>query len=207
MTWRRKGAADVCGLRIGSLILSLFFAVDSFAGAKELPRLPPPQFLDTEVTAYYRFNQDCERVRTLDFSLSFNGTPSNNVEVAFGTDADHDGRLAPHETGVVIGWESGRYFIERFRTGERTEEPSVGAPAARRRLEWHCKVADNRTEFVSFAATNDFGAVFADLSSACPRWLYDRDWNLVRMTARGLDTQSERFLVDVDFRGFSVSLR
>ena len=45
-----------------------------------------------------------------DSKLDFNGTPSNNVEVAFGTDADGDRSLSLDETDVVIGWECGRYF-------------------------------------------------------------------------------------------------
>lgn len=185
-----------------------FASVAVFAvSGKEMRRLPAPEFADTEVTAHHRLDQTGGGVRTLDFWLSFDGTPSNNVEVAFGTDADADGRLAPQETDVVIGWECGRYFVERFRTGERVEEDGVGTNGIARTLDWHYRVGKDKVEFKAFTVTNETGVAFADLSVARPEWLYGRDWNLMRMTARGVDVQNERFFVDIQFKGFVMTLR
>ena len=188
--------------------LLAFAAAAAFAvSGKEMRRLPAPEFADTEVTAHHRLDQTGGGVRTLDFWLSFDGTPSNNVEVAFGTDADADGRLAPQETDVVIGWECGRYFVERFRTGERIEDDGVGTNGVARTLDWHYRVGKDRVEFKSFTATNETGVAFTDLSATRPEWLYGRDWNLMRMTARGVDVQNERFFVDIQFKGFVMTLR
>lgn len=188
--------------------LLAFAAAAAFAvSGKEMRRLPAPEFADTEVTAHHRLDQTGGGVRTLDFWLSFDGTPSNNVEVAFGTDADADGRLAPQETDVVIGWECGRYFVERFRTGERIEEDGIGTNGVARTLDWHYRVGKDRVEFKSFTATNETGVAFTDLSATRPEWLYGRDWNLMRMTARGVDVQNERFFVDIQFKGFVMTLR
>jgi len=88
-------------------------------------QLPASEFLDTEVSAHHRLEQP-GIVNFLDFSLAFNGTASNNVEVAFGRDADGDNVLAVHETEMIVGWRCGRYFIENFRTGETVEETNVG---------------------------------------------------------------------------------
>ena len=175
--------------------------------AEIVRQLPPPEFIDTEVFAMQRLEQPAFGLRGLDFRLDFNGTPSNNVEVAFGRDGDGDGALAPHETDVVVGWECGRYFIERFRTGERIEEPDVGTNDVERSLAWHYTLRKSGKVFKAFTATNEVGAVFAQVSTNAPAWLYSRDWNLMRLSARGVDVQGERFEVDVQSSGFSINLR
>ena len=169
--------------------------------------LPPPEYADTEVTAHHRLEQPASGLRGLDFRMDFNGTTSNNVEVAFGRDLDANGSLAPYETDVVVGWECGRYFIERFRTGERIEEPNVGTNGVERSLAWHYDVRKNGKVFRAFVATNEVGAAFAPASTNAPSWLYDRNWNLMRLTARGVDVQGERFEVEVKNSGFFVNLR
>ena len=61
--------------------------------------------------------------------------------------------------------------------------------------------------FKAFTATNEVGAAFAQVSTNAPAWLYSRDWNLMRLTARGVDVQGERFEVEVQTSGFSINLR
>ena len=61
--------------------------------------------------------------------------------------------------------------------------------------------------FRAFVATNEVGAAFALVSRDAPSWLYDRNWNLMRLTARGVDVQDERFEVEVKSSGFFVNLR
>ena len=169
--------------------------------------LPQSEYADTEVSTTHRLEQPELGFRGLDFRLDFNGTPSNNVEVAFGRDEDSDGALAPHETDVVVGWECGRYFIERFMTGERIEEPNVGTNDVARSLAWHYTLRKRGKVFRAFVATNEVGAAFAPVSRDAPSWLYDRNWNLMRLTARGVDVQDERFEVEVKSSGFFVNLR
>ena len=186
-------------------VLAILVPVMAFGVTVE--SLPPPQFVDTEVSATHLLEQPAFGLRGLDFRLEFTGTPSNNVEVAFGRDGDEDGALAPHETDVVVGWECGRYFIERFRTGERIEEPDVGTNDVERSLAWHYTLRKSGKVFKAFAVTNEVGAVFAQVSTNAPAWLYSRDWNLMRLTARGVDVQGERFEVEVQSSGFSINLR
>ena len=188
--------------------LFLFGLMMPFAAAGVgLPQLPAPEFLDTEVSATYRLEQSVFGLCGLDFRLDFNGTPSNNVEVAFGRDLDANGSLAPHETAVVIGWECGRYFIERFRTGERIEEANVGTNDVARSLAWHYDVRKGGKVFKTFTASNEVCAAFASVSTNTPAWLYDRSWDLMRLTARGVDVQDERFEVDVQSSGFLIHLK
>ena len=188
-----------------SLMAAVAFALSASGAAVE--PLPAPEFADTEVSAHHALEQGPFGLRGLDFRLEFAGTPSNNVEVAFGRDGDEDGALAPHETDVVVGWECGRYFIERFRTGERIEEPDVGTNDVERSLAWHYTLRKSGKVFKAFTATNEVGAVFAQVSTNAPAWLYSRDWDLMRLTARGVDVQGERFEVEVQTSGMSIHLR
>ena len=186
----------------------LFFVwLPIVAVGAELPQLPTPEFLDTEVSATHQLEQPAFGLRGLDFRLDFNGTPSNNVEVAFGRDLDANGSLAPHETDVIVGWECGRYFIERFRTGERSEEANDGTYDVARSLAWHYDVRKGGKVLKAFTASNEVCVAFASVSTNTPAWLYDRDWNLMQLTARGVDVQGERFEVDVRSSGLLIHLR
>ena len=186
---------------------ALFLLLPTVAFGVTVGSLPPPQFIDTEVSATHRLEQPAFGLRGLDFRLDFNGTPSNNVEVAFGRDLDADGSLAPHETDVIIGWECGRYFIECFRTGERIEETNVGTNDLARLLAWHYDVRKGGKVLKAFTASNEVCAAFASVSTNTPAWLYDRNWNLMQLTARGVDVQGERFEVDVRSSGFLIHLK
>ena len=190
--------------KLSCIIAVVVFAL--YVDGMTVERLPVPGFVDTEVTAHHLLDQP-STVSFLDFSLVFNGTASNNVEVAFGHDADADGELAPHETDVVIGWECGRYFIENFKTGETVGDANVGTNGIERSLDWHYHVRGGRTVLESFAATNEVGAAFVDISANRPAWLYGGDWNLMRLTARGVDVQDERFEIEVRTKGFFIHLR
>ena len=192
-------------MRLRHLICAAFSTSASLFGAV-VGKLPVSEHPDTEVTAHHRLEQP-ENVDNLDFSLAFNGTASNNVEVAFGVDADGDGKLALDETEMVIGWDCGRYFIRNFQTGETIEEDAVGSQSVRRLIEWHYRIYGNRTTLKSFAVTNETGEVFAELSAAKPQWLYNGNWNLMRLAARGIDAQDEVFNVDVCRKGIVIILR
>ena len=189
------------GLR--SLFFAAFSALAMPVFGIDIGQLPAPGYLDTEVTAHYPLDQP-ENVDNLDFSLVFNGTASNNVEVAFGTDADSDGKLSLDETDMVVGWDCGNYFVENFKTCKVVKELNVGTQGCNRSLDWHYRIYGNRTALKTFAATNELGVAFAALSAAKPGWLYDGNWNLMRLTARGVDAQRESFSVDVWRKGIVI---
>ena len=77
-----------------------------------VPALPESAHADTEVTTNIPFNATRSDARGFGVSLDFTGTASNCVQVAFGHDGDGDGVLSPGETGLVLGWRAGWYFIE-----------------------------------------------------------------------------------------------
>ena len=123
-------------------------------------------------------------------------SPSHNVEVAFGTDADGDGVLDLGETDCVIGWDCGAWFVRKGADGacqmengewkiENGVEPEV------RTLSWRVRVRTDGTPF-RLEATADGTLVFADLPLES---IYSPSWNLLRLTGRGLDASLENFFV------------
>ena len=49
--------------------------------------------------------------RRLVFSLELQATPTNNVEVAIGHDANCDGHLSIDETALAVGYDCGEWFV------------------------------------------------------------------------------------------------
>ena len=190
-------------MRLRYLIFMAFPAFAMPVFGIDVGKLPAPEYLDTEVTVTYPLVQP-ENVDCLDFSLVFNGTVSNNVEVAFGIDSDGDGKLSLDETDMVVGWDCGSYFAENFRTCEVVKELNVGTQGCSRSLAWHYRIYGNRATLKAFSATNELGVAFAALCTAKPEWLYNGNWNLMRLTARGVDAQREAFSVDVRRRGIVI---
>ena len=186
-------------------VFTFVFACAFSTLARPLPPLPVSEFADTEVTACHSLDQAMPSVCGLKFDLAFGGTPSNNVEIAFGQDDDGDGSLSFWESDVRVGWDCGRYFIERVPTGERFEEVSVGTNGEARILRWGCALKHRVMRGLS--VSNEVGAAFAAITAAPPNWLYDANWDRMRLTARGPDARGERFDVEVSTTGIAVIFR
>ena len=188
----------------------IFVLVFSFvcvlaSSARELPALPDSTFADTEVTAHHPLDLPPTNVNGLNLEIAFSGTSSNNVEIALGHDEDGDGELSFDEASVRLGWDCGVYFVERVATGDRFEETSVDSDDAVRLLRGNCAV--KRRALRSLSVATEAGAAFADLTASPPGWLYDANWNLMRLTARGIGLRDARFAVEVATTGVSVILR
>ena len=170
--------------------------------------LPPAVHADTEVMTNVPFTAALDAAGRFAFDLSCRATPSNNVEVAFGTDADGDGVLDLGETDCVIGWDCGAWFVRKGADGacqmengewkiENGVEPEV------RILSWRVRVVADGTPS-RFEATADGSPAFADLPLEST---YSPSWNLLRLTGRGLDASLEAFTVSVTPDGTTFIMR
>ena len=88
----------------GALTAQRLFAV-------EVPAMPGAEFADTEVSTNVALSVGAARNRRLVFSVELQASPSNNVEVAVGCDADADGRLSLAESALVVGYDCGEWFV------------------------------------------------------------------------------------------------
>ena len=170
--------------------------------------LPPAVHADTEVSTNVPFTATLDAAGRFAFDLSCRATPSNNVEVAFGTDANGNGVLEPEETDRVVGWDCGSWFTRKGADGacqmengewkiENGVEPEV------RTLSWRVRVRTDGTPF-RLEATADGTLVFADLPLEST---YSPSWNLLRLTGRGLDASLEAFTVSVTPDGTTFIMR
>mgnify|MGYP003291515615 CR=1 FL=1 len=189
-----KALCIACGLCAG---LYQCFAVG-------ISELPPSDFADTEVTTNFPAAFGTNDNHFL-FSLVFDSTPSNNVQAAFGCDADSDGILSAEETDLIVGWDCGRWRIDGPGVGSSLERSPVTADASKV-LSWNLC-----TRFCRIPRTLELKEngvdVLPELSSAPCVWFYNPDWNLVRLTARGLDDPDARFAVRMDNDGFKLIVR
>ena len=90
----------------------LFFAVAALAASAsfgwtiQVPSMPVSPYADTEVSTNIPVNKADIGYSDLNFRL--NGTPTNNLELAFGTDANTNGVLDAEEVETRFGWRGGR---------------------------------------------------------------------------------------------------
>jgi hypothetical protein len=77
----------------------------------EIPALPMSEFADTEVSTNFTFAVGGGGGCRLVFSLELEATPTNNVEVAIGCDADENGILSLNEAALAVGYDCGEWFV------------------------------------------------------------------------------------------------
>ena len=182
-------------MRRAMTVLLLVGAMFAWSSQPTALSLPPVAHPDAEVVTNVPLPMLSQRAGKFAFSLGCRATPTNNVEIAFGTDADEDGVLAPRETRLVVGWDSGCWFVRRGFSGERSEvwRPSSDLP---RMLSWELSLG-LRAVPRRLAVYEGTEALDFELSPTTPNWLYDANWNLMRLTGRGLEGHGEAFAVQV----------
>ena len=75
-----------------------------------IPGLPQSAFADTEVSTNIAFAVERPAMTRIEFTVALDATPTNNGEVAIGTDANSDGNLAVEEAAYVFGYDCGAWF-------------------------------------------------------------------------------------------------
>ena len=154
--------------------------------------LPSVVHADTETTTNVSFTASLDVAGRFSFDLSCRATPSNNVEVAFGTDANANGVLDPEEVDRVVGWDCGAWFTRKGSDGEYVSA-AVESPDEVRTLSWKLQVGASGLPSRLDAKTGGV-PVFVGLPLDS---VYSPSWNLLKLTGRGLDASLETFSVTV----------
>ena len=169
-------------LTVGCLVAGV-----TMARQQNLARPAPSQFADTEVSTNVPCALDLPSLKEYRIGLGLVGTPSNNVEVALGHDADGDGVLSLDEAAVSLAWDCGEWMARGI--GEEGQVPLM----------------------TSGPDTNGFVvaeiAVAVSNHKAKPAWLYDRTWDLVRVTRRGVDDPEERVSLYTRVAGLMILVK
>ena len=148
-------------------------------------RLAPSPFADTEVSTNVTCNLNLPSLKMYRLALGLVATPSNEVEVVIGADADRDGRLSFDEQGVVLACDGDEWIA--FGLGG-VIEPVIGGPDTNG-VVWAYIEVDIRRH------------------KSNPAWLYSDTWNLMKVTRRGVDDPLELVKLETRTSGTVVILR
>ena len=168
------------------------------AAEVQLPPAPPPAFADTESVTNAALGGAVATARLLRCTVELTATPSNNVEVAFGRDADGDGALAEGEAAMRLSWDCGAWFLE---SGTNRFEAAVAEPPSPARFELSLRV-DERGAPVVWSC-----GAFTNLPVRPPAWLFSRGWDVVRLSVRGFGPRDESVSVRFDADASVLILR
>ena len=187
--------------------IAVLIAASAWGRAAVPAALPPAVHADTETVTNVPFAVALDAAGRLSFDLVCRATPSNNVEVAFGRDADGNGRLDVGEEDCTVGWDCGAWFVREGADGEPLAAVPEQSPTGDvRTLSWRRWVgADGTPSRLDARADGD--AVFGALADAPPAWLHSPSWNLLRLTGRGIDAPLGSFSVAVTPDGTTFFVR
>ena len=148
----------------------LAFALSASATVRTLPTPPPSNFIDTEASTNVVFAplQEDTRQYVLRFAGDF--SPSNDLEVAFGGDANGDDDLSPEETEARFGVDCGEKKV-------KVEERGSGVSPL---------IEDGSSAFLT--SGEDAASPLAGSTSRFDlRLTRDQQarWNLMKVTQRG----------------------
>ena len=178
-------------------LLGVLLAFDTSAVAMRLPPLPASSFADTVVTTNVPM---CAVTPSTNWKFNFmlECVPaSNSVQVAWGRDVNANGILEPEETRMVVGRNRHGVFVENPISAERFEQslPVHGLNAESISLRVSLD-ADGRP--LRFDARSEFGSIlFPFWRTEPPVWLFDQEWNLMRVTVRGVGVAEESIRLSV----------
>lgn len=182
---------------------SLFVCIGKGDTVRPAP-FPLPAYADTEMSTNCTLAAWTDRSDKFEVALSFDATPSNNVQVAFGRDHDQDGVLALDETEIILGWDCGQWFVRFFSPEWRefTEDAGGG------RREFRLTAELDRSGALRTVVLRDgedaiLQTIPADLRNA----LYSKEWSLARFTVRGVDRPHESLMVKLTGKGMMFLVR
>ena len=184
-----------------------------------VPTQPVSPYADTEVSTNCVLHRSRIDARTFDVHFQFEGTPTNNLEVAFGRDSNTNGVLDVQEIDTVYGWRGGRYFIENVRAWERIETVAAtnalcgvidihlenDAELVPRRFTATCGISPERSE-PRQRSLEGCEAAFTQFATP-PPWLFRSDWTLMKVTRRGVGVPSEWIRCDIGYNCFTIRIR
>ena len=181
-------------------VLLLPFAI--YGRPLAVPALPESGFADTESSTNIVVDASDECWCRLDVRLAANATPSNNVQIALGTDANANGVLEPVETDVVLGWDSGAWFLKDERADWSRQWPKTAGTR-----ELACSLRIIHQEARALRVSDGDEALFDAEVPDIPKSLFNPDWNLLRVTSRGKALRDEFVALKLTRSGFLLEIR
>ena len=163
-------------------MLVIVFNVSISAFGVTVSALPQSEYADTEVSTNIAFAVERPAMTRIEFTVALDATPTNNVEVAIGTDTNSDGNLAVEEAAYVFGYDCGAWFAR-----------SAGL--------------EGLGSLECLGSLEGLGGGRVEKTFVLKRRQLDTAWNLVKVTRRGCGAVCE--LVEAKGRkpGFKLEVR
>ena len=163
-------------------MLVIVFNVSISAFGVTVSALPQSEYADTEVSTNIAFAVERPAMTRIEFTVALDATPTNNVEVAIGTDANSDGNLAVEEAAYVFGYDCGAWFAR-----------SAGL--------------EGLGSLECLGSLEGLGGGRVEKTFVLKRRQLDTAWNLLKVTRRGCGSSFE--LVEANGRkpGFKLEVR
>ena len=150
---------------------------------------PAPVFIDMERSTNVQIQAETiQQCRVFECSLSLLATPSNAVEVAFGTSRNEDGILHPGDETFAIGWEGGVWYAV---SATNRISSALLEGSALRSISFTLHVSEDgvpRTLSLSPDCTNN---AFSAIIDSPPNWMFSREWDTIRLIVRGMSDSVE----------------
>ena len=164
------------------LMLVIVFNVSISAFGVTVSALPQSEYADTEVSTNIAFVVERPAMTRIEFTVALDATPTNNVEVAIGTDTNSDGNLAVEEAAYVFGYDCGAWFAR-----------SAGL--------------EGLGSLECLGSLEGLGGGRVEKTFVLKRRQLDTAWNLLKVTRRGCGSSFE--LVEAKGRkpGFKLEVR
>ena len=142
--------------------------------------LPGAEFADTEVSTNIAFVVDRSMMTRIEFTVALDTTPTNNVEVAIGTDGNGAGNLSVEEAAYTFGYDCGTWFC-REREANMIENTAVDLDLQPQPRLSHTFILKKRK--------------------------LDTTWDLVKVTRRGCGAVCELVKAEGRKPGFKLEVR
>ena len=147
-------------------MLVIVFNVSISAFGVTVSALPQSEYADTEVSTNIAFAVERPAMTRIEFTVALDATPTNNVEVAIGTDTNSDGNLAVEEAAYVFGYDCGAWFAR-----------SAGL--------------EGLGSLECLGSLEGLGGGRVEKTFVLKRRQLDTAWNLVKVTRRGCGSTCE----------------
>ena len=167
------------GVKLILPLLLLLFSCGSVAASETSLHSNPPPDTEFETNIIADAWDDFDRI--MGIRLEFNTSPSNNVQAAFGVDANHDGVLSIEESEFTVGWDCGSWFVSGY--GVEFAEPAT-VQTGRKSFSWSARL-DEGGRLCELNAKDGNAAVLSSLTGNIPEWICRRNWDTIRLTVRG----------------------
>ena len=178
--------------------------VSALAGARvTVAPLGESEFADTETSTNVTFTASSAANDLLEVRLALHVSETNALTVFFGADADTDGRLAPDERELSLGWECGEWFVREEETGWRQ---TLSGAAGFQTIVFRLRIGSGGMPR-SLALRDGSGHPLAMWSGSLSRGLFCREWNLLNVTSRGFPPPEAEVSVRLGAVGFAVRIR